>query len=593
MPSLCRDPRRFASQAGAARSEPGANGARMKTERRRRSRTRQRMPAEILHCGERTRGFLVDVSPDGAFVQMESPLPVGEEAELWFASDGLAPQVARVRVVRRRSLPAAAAAVGRSGMGVAWIVAPPFVRELDFDESLAIEVEIDGASDAGGAPSASVPPAPLASPAAPPFSLEPAGSREPSRDSLHAAPTAAAEALGEIVPVDMPAIIERTTVLGPALVRADVVVIDEGELGGFEELLRALGAATLRMRWGAQAEPFAWEAPPRIVIVSARVALAVPLSDAVLGAGAFGIAVCDSDASTLRAQLRRQGYDLVVQRAAHPATLRLLLASLLFQKRERRAARRRAFGAPIRFWRGFRRTQAVLLELSPKNASLLLAGPLALGTRLTIRIPAAHAGGRRLSLPASVARSVPADDGTLVGLRFGALSARKLARLEALVKQLDSTGPIAQPSGRHAGLFALAGRPRGERRRGRRIALSQQALALDERTGVARDVLFGSDLSLGGMRIEPHPRLARGALVRLALQPPGGAPPVLLEAEVARDDGERGLVLRFVGVSPTTRLALERMLDAAADVERTRRARAAREERIVLGTLFEAGEAAR
>jgi hypothetical protein len=95
------------------------------------------------------------------------------------------------------------------------------------------------------------------------------------------------------------------------------------------------------------------------------------------------------------------------------------------------------------------------------------------------------------------------------------------------------------------------------------------------------------------MRVEPHPRLARGARLRLALQPPGGAPPLLLEAEVARDDGERGLVLRFLAVSASARLALERMLDAAADVERTRRTQAAREERLVLGTLVEAGESAR
>lgn len=535
------------------------------------------MPVEILCRGERARGFLVDASPDGAFIQMESPLAVGDEAEIRFASESLAPQVARVRVARRRSLPAAASAAARSGMGVEWIVAPAFARELPADDSLAIDVEIEDASDAPARASETT------------ASAQP----EPSGAAVSFADPTAGEPAGEIARIDVPAVVEQTTLLGPALVRADVVVIDEGELGAFEEILRSLGAATLRMRWGAQAEPFAWEAPPRIVIVSARVALLVPLSDAVLGAGALGIAVCDSDASTLRAQLRRQGYDLAVQRGAHPATLRLLLASLLFQKRERRAARRRAFGAPIRFWRGFRHAHGVLLELSPKNASLMLAGPLAPGTQLTIRLPAKHAGGRRLALPARVARSAPADEGTLVGLRFDALPARTLARLEALVKQLDLSGPIAQPSARHASLFALAGRPRSERRQGARVPIAQQALALDERTGIARDVLFGSDLSLGGMRVEPHPRLARGARLRLALQPPGGAPPLLLEAEVARDDGERGLVLRFLAVSASARLALERMLDAAADVERTRRTQAAREERLVLGTLVEAGESAR
>ena len=93
--------------------------------------------------------------------------------------------------------------------------------------------------------------------------------------------------------------------------------------------------------------------------------------------------------------------------------------------------------------------------------------------------------------------------------------------------------------------------------------------------------------SLVGMRIEPHPALLRGAQIRIALQPPGGAPPITLRAEVARDDGPRGLVLRFLALSPSTQLGIERMLDAAAEVERTRSARAAQPERVVLGTLLE------
>ena len=133
-----------------------------------------------------------------------------------------------------------------------------------------------------------------------------------------------------------------------------------------------------------------------------------------------------------------------------------------------------------------------------------------------------------------------------------------------------------------------ATRERGERRGGARVRIAQQALALDAQTGVARDVLFGTDLSLGGMRVEPHPRLVRGTEVQLALQPPGGAPTVKLSAEVARDDGERGLVLRFIAPSPAVLLALERMLDAASEIERTRRNRTSREERVVLGTLVEA-----
>jgi hypothetical protein len=370
-------------------------------------------------------------------------------------------------------------------------------------------------------------------------------------------------------------------------VRAEVVLIDEGELGDIAALVRSLGASTLRMRWGAQADPLVWEAPPQIVVVSARVALAVPLGDTVLGAGALGIAVCDSGGRTLRAQLLRQGYSLVVQRSAHPETLRLLFASRLTRVRERRKQKRRAFGGAVTFWRGFRRARGTLLELSPTGARLLASHALPAGTKLTLRVAARHAGGRTLGLPCQVVRSTTSPDGAaLLGLRFRGLSAHKRARIAGLVAQLDKSGPVPRARGR----ADSAGRASAfhERRRGPRARIAQPALVLDAVTHVASEVLFGTDLSLGGMRVEPHPKLVRGAELELALQPPGGAPPVLLRAVVARDDGARGLVLRFREPDAAARQALAAMLEAAAEIERTRASRAVEYERVVLGTLVEA-----
>ena len=536
------------------------------------------MPAEIVFAGERRHGFLAEVSPGGAFIQMLRPIEPGHEIELWFADSQLTPQVARARVVWRRVAPAAAASVLRAGIGIEWIEAPQFACGLA-ERGIEVEIECDPPDAAAASPDS------IASPVY--DSLEPIpgpGSSGPE--------VTCASSHGEIVPVDLRPIFEETIELGPASIRAEVVVIDEGELAAFEGLARSLGAHTLRMRWGAQADPVVWEAPPRVVVVSARVAMLVPLSDAVRSAGTLGVAVCDSEASTLRARLRRQGYELIVQRTTHPATLRLLLASLLFQRRERRKDRRRAFGAEVGFWRGFRRTGATLLELSPSGGSLLLAIDLPRGTKLSVRVPAKHAGGRTLALAATAVRSTPTESGVLVGLCFEKSSARKRARLAELIRGLDESGPVplstAQSVSSSAGVAM-----RVDRRSGRRVRLEKQALALDPATGIARDVLFGTDLSLGGMRIEPHPRLARGAQLRLALQPPGGAALVTLRAEVARDDGERGLVLRFLAPPASTRLALERMLDAAHEIERTTRNRKAREERVVLGTLVEAELASR
>jgi len=553
-------------------------------DRRGSTRTRYRLPTEIVHAGVRHQGFLTDVSPRGAFVQTTRTLEPGREIELRFVDDQLSPQVARARVTRRRIAPAAAASALRGGMGVEWIDAPQFALALA--DACRIEVEIDFGGPGGSAARASElilesarVPAEVADRDEEPVRIV-GGLALPQ-----AAPQAAADAAKrEVALLDLPPLIEETLELGPVAVRADVAVIDEGDLGEIDEIVRSLGARTLRMRWGAQADPFVWESPPQLVVVSARVALAVPLGDAALPAATLGIAVCDSEASTLRARLRRQGYALAVQRSAHPETLRLLFASLLSRQRERRKQGRRAFGGAAAFWHSFRRTRGTVLEVSATGASLLVSSDLPRGTKLSVRVPAKQSGGRLLTLPCEVVRASQSAHGTVIGLRFGALSARKRARVAALVRELDANGPV--PFERVLGPAALE-RWQRERRRSARVLVSQQALALDPSCQVARDVLFVTELSLGGLRAEPHPRLARGAIVQLALQPPGGALPIMLRAEVARDDGERGLVLRFHALSTTAKRALEGMLEAAPEVEHTQLVRAARSGRIALGTLLE------
>jgi hypothetical protein len=556
-------------------------------ERRDSSRLRYRLPTEIVCAGTRQHGFVVDVSRTGAFVQTPRTIEPGSEIELWFADDQLAPQVARARVVPRRSVPPSS--VVRAGIAVEWIHAPQFARELD---DCGIEVVIDASADgeANALPPGSQAPAEKVAPAEMPAAAGDAANAAPAEKRASGAATNAAPpapiptiepvVAGEIVAVEPGSVLEQTVELGPTAVSAEVALIDEGDLGEIEQLARTLGARTLRMRWGAQAEPVVWEAPPRLVVVSARVALAVPLGDAALCRGALGVAVCDSEASTLRAQLRRQGYELVVHRGAHPETLRLLFASLLWQHHERRKQRRRAFGARVSFWRGFRRLRGTLLDLSPGGASLLLARALPERTRLTVRLPAKHAGGRTLALPCEAVRAAPSAHGAIVGLRFAALPARKQKRLAAVIRELEASGPLPVPR-------SLGGdrAEQGERRSGARVRLAQRALALDPVTHVARDVLFGTDLSMGGMRVEPHPRLTRGAQLLLALQPPGGGPPVTVRAQVARDDGERGLVLRFTSLAGAARDAVQAMLDTAAEVERTSGAQG---ERVVLGSLLEA-----
>jgi hypothetical protein len=542
-------------------------------ERRSAPRDRQRLTCEIVHAGHTLRGVLINASARGAFVQVESHLPVGDEVVVRFADASLAPQLARARIARRRVAPGAVASMFRSGVGLEWIEAPEF---LSADWAERLEVVIESAGKQGETAAAAIACDPSADHFAPP---EPAAAETARESPAHAAlPAARGEiALAELAPR------EEVIELAPQAVRADVALIDEGDLGGIAQLVQSLGASALRLRWGSQVEPIAWAQPPRLVIVPARVALAVPLDEAVLARGAIGLAVSDSDAHTLHAQLRRQGYEFVLRRSAHPETQRLLLASLLYRQRERRKHARRAFGAPARVWHGIRPLRAFVLELSATGARVQLARPLAPGARIAVRVPRKFTGDRALVLVGAIERSEAGAE-CIAGVRWEALSTRKRKQLGALLALLAASGPLAEAESIATRLGAAASVK--ERRRSPRVRYTQQVLALDEKSGVARDVLFGTELSLRGMRIEPHPRLRVGAKLRLALQPPG-APPVLLDAEVARDEGARGLILRFAEATQSARHAIERMLAAGAEIERTGRERGD-DGRVVLSTLVEA-----
>ncbi len=79
--------------------------------------------------------------------------------------------------------------------------------------------------------------------------------------------------------------------------------------------------------------------------------------------------------------------------------------------------------------------------------------------------------------------------------------------------------------------------------------------------------LVGRNLSTGGMLIEPHPDLAPGDKLCLALCGTEGER-IVVRAEVVRDDGEAGLALRFQTPPEEVRQQLETLLDRLPAVER-------------------------
>ena len=73
-------------------------------------------------------------------------------------------------------------------------------------------------------------------------------------------------------------------------------------------------------------------------------------------------------------------------------------------------------------------------------------------------------------------------------------------------------------------------------------------------------MLIGRDLSVGGMLVERAPNLVVGQHFRIALHVAAGQTPLVLQAEILRDDGERGFAVRFSDVDEASARYLAKMV---------------------------------
>jgi hypothetical protein len=92
-------------------------------------------------------------------------------------------------------------------------------------------------------------------------------------------------------------------------------------------------------------------------------------------------------------------------------------------------------------------------------------------------------------------------------------------------------------------------------------------LRLDDVTRRVRQVLIGCDLSTGGLRVEPHPGIDVGDLLKLAIFDRVHGEPLVVLASVVQNYGPRGLGLRFDGLEPETTARIEQMIGGEPLVE--------------------------
>lgn len=362
-----------------------------------------------------------------------------------------------------------------------------------------------------------------------------------------------------------------------------VLLLHDGELHDVLELLDELGVDYLQLRGGAVPERV--DPPEKLFVATARHAMRAGKWSA--GPSAphrpYKIGIVAEDSNTLRSMLRRIGFDLLIRRPVHPYALRLLILRALYTGDERRRESRVPIGYEISYRSGVRRKKAMLLDLNTRGCRLLSERPLKIGSRLTLDLPEEITGGRSMQLRSKVIRST--DEGGAAGaqravaLGFENLSVRNRRRLTEILEQRAS-GPLALSKAMAAASgavtksdasardnertpLAAAGSPE-DRRKNPRASYDRSVRSVDEEANL---VLMGRDLSVGGMRIEPHSGLAIGTKLRLAIYGEPREDPFIVRARVVRNDGDEGMGLRFEQIPSGVAARLESLVATLPSVE--------------------------
>jgi hypothetical protein len=273
------------------------------------------------------------------------------------------------------------------------------------------------------------------------------------------------------------------------------------------------------------------------------------------------MAVIDNDSRTLRSMLQRLGVEFVVARPVHATALRLLILHVAYRGPERRREARASIGAEVQYRSGLRKRRAVLAELSLRGCRLVTPSALATGKAVKIQLPGQLAEHKPFSISGRVVRSHLAGDGEgehMVAVAFHGLSEAQGQQLRRIY-ECHASGP-ARSNDSTADAYAAdsEGIP-AERRTAPRHEFHEHIIALGHE---AARVLLCRDISRGGMRVEANETLVAGDDLEVALHARTHSEPMVLDARVSRDDGEKGLVLTFENLTNETAGALQELAEA-------------------------------
>lgn len=276
------------------------------------------------------------------------------------------------------------------------------------------------------------------------------------------------------------------------------------------------------------------------------------------------LVITDAASRSLSAMLRRQGCDMVAAAPINRTVLRLLVQRALFPGVQRRDSERVTIGEEIKIKSGLLGRSAILAELSLRGCGLITTQAIPLGSEVRFTIPSKLTGGGPLHL-----------QGKVVGMQCGSkleakqhtvavvfanmlIHDRRLIQTIMTSRGFGKTGALSMPPGTPLEPAAKLRIQHDERRSERRHPF---AGSVEGHGPGSNYTLIGCDLSLGGMRVQPESNMQVGSWLHLAIHGDAGMHPILLAAEVVRDDGEKGLALSFSSVTDSIREQLQALID--------------------------------
>jgi hypothetical protein len=583
-------------------------------ERRSEQRIKRRLSCELFADGHRYQGIVVDLSASGLFLQTDAALDPGTRVDVLLKGSRFPEVIVRAVVARRRLTPTLLASIIHRGVGLRIVEAPEAYFEAlrEFDElksnlERAVEVLVsasglDGALDAERV---EAPREAAGDAAEEPFEFVEAipGSRTATAESEPTYPVPArrpAAADRAATPVAVPVSAAVTASAAAAEPRASgsapdgwlspakpypslAILLDDGELDDVFAILQDLGANPVLHRRCDAAGFRGWESTPRVFVASARSALFLRLPANAASDDVVTVAVAAAQSQLLVTMLRRQGFQYVVRRPVHPEALRLLLLRALYRDANHRGELRVPFGCEVAWRIGWKTRRGTLVELSSSGCRLLSTVAVEPASRLSLRIPGELAGGRDLLLAGRVVRferqgKADKRGEVVLAIAFEGLRPRAQRRLDALLaakeavpltlpRRMGARRPLAAPQGAPPPLAAAREPDASERRLHRRGVFDREVVVLDAGEERVKQVLVGRDLSVGGLRVDAHPDLSVGHRLRLALYDATAVAPLVVEAEVVREDGERGVVLGFLEPEPKTLRRLRQIVAQLPAVE--------------------------